>query len=236
MQKSVRHFASLSSGSKPLRWQSVQSLSPGSRTKGGRSRANWRLRASNHSSVHGPRPEVMSPMCAMNAGSWPFSSSIARSRRSTSDAEYGVSPIRTKATPPAGGWAAQPASSSNTENLYAVSLAQERQGMRFHCITGFLSHSLHDVPCSDRAIGADVVGRSGGHLAEHRPADLHRLVEVLGLHAPGAVVTRAALDHRHLGARHALQHLARLLAHVLHAGVAGDVVGDFSEWLLEVAF
>src|SRR5258706_438705 len=106
--------------------------------------------------------------------------------------------------------------------------------MRLYSAFRFFSDALHDVARRDRAIGADVVWLGRRHLPEHRPSDLHRVVKIFCLHAPRAVVAGAALDHRHLRARHHLQRLARFLPHVLHACMAGDVIGDLAERVLEV--
>ena len=57
----------------------------------------------------------------------------------------------------------------------------------------------------------------------HRPPDFERRLEVTLEDAPGAAMARAALDHREIGFGNELQHLGRLLAHVLGAGMAGDV-------------
>jgi len=54
-----------------------------------------------------------------------------------------------------------------------------------------LAHSLQDVAAGDSAIGAHVIGPRFRHLAEHRAADLHRVLEVLRLDAPGAIVPGA---------------------------------------------
>src|SRR5688572_25049301 len=100
-------------------------------------------------------------------------------------------------------WGISPASSNcgcewlRTPRSKAISHAQERKGMPL--FARGLAHALQYVPSRDRAIRADVVGRALAHLAEHRPADLHRVVEVLGFHAPGAVVPGAALDGRDPG-------------------------------------
>ena len=52
-------------------------------------------------------------------------------------------------------------------------------------------------------------GFASAHLAKDRPADLHRLLEILLFHAPRAVVPGAALDRGDLRAGHHLQELAR---------------------------
>src|SRR5437763_14969796 len=87
----------------------------------------------------------------------------------------------------------------------------------------------------DRAIGAYPVRLVLGHLAEHRAADLHRVLVVLLFHAPGAVVPRAALHRLYFRSRERFEHLARLLPHVLHARMTRDVIGDFAELLLEIS-
>ena len=72
VQNSLRQWSSRSVGAKPVRWQSVQSLSPGSSTNGWRIFANCSWRSRNQSSLHGPLPEVMSPMCTTKARSSPL--------------------------------------------------------------------------------------------------------------------------------------------------------------------
>src|SRR6202008_4818846 len=75
------------------------------------------------------------------------------------------------------------------------------QGDRVLLAAGGLAHALPDVAPGDGAVGADVVGRALGHLAEHRAPDLHRVLVVLDLDAPRPVVAGAALDRRDLRAR-----------------------------------
>src|SRR5438067_8409321 len=227
-QNTARQAASRAAAS----LQSSHSLSPGMRTNFCCRRANWRLRAASHASLQPSLPLPMSPPCTTKSSRSRFMSSIRRSSRSTSDALYGVSPI-TPNTRPLGGMLAQLATSSASTSLNAVGLAQEGERMRLYSAFRrvalpfrFFLHPLHDVARGDRAVGAHEVRLDCRHLPEHRPADLHRALVILGLHAPGAVVSRAALDHRHLGARNHLERFARLLSHVLHARVAGDVIGD----------
>jgi len=81
---------------------------------------------------------------------------------------------------------------------------------------------------------ADVVRLWLGHLAEDGLADLHRhLVELL-LAAPGTGVAGAALHGIDRGVGHEFERLARLLADVLDARMAGDVIGDLAQGPLEV--
>src|SRR5205823_10963483 len=155
-------------------------------------------------------------------------SSISASRRCTSALLYGVSPS-TPNTRPVGGTLAQPASSSANTSLDAVGLAKEGERMRLYSAFRILAHALHDVARRDRAVRAHVVRLDRRHLPEHRPADLHRVLVVLRLHAPRAVVAGAALDYGHLGPGDHLERFARLLSHVLHPGVAGDVIGHFAQ-------
>src|SRR3989442_3764650 len=96
--------------------------------------------------------------------------------------------------------------------------------MGLHGVLRFVPHALADVPRGDGAVGGYVIRLRLGHLPEHRPPDLHRVGEVLGLHAPGAVVAGAALHRGHRGAGNRLEHLTRLLTHVLHARMAWDVI------------
>src|SRR5882672_8188585 len=90
-------------------------------------------------------------------------------------------------------------------------------------------------PCPARCdarrwtIGADVVGIAARHLAEHGPADFHRVLVVLGLDAPSAVVPGAPLDSVQRRTRHKLQRFAGFLTHVLDPRVAGDMVGHLAE-------
>src|SRR5205809_169895 len=89
---------------------------------------------------------------------------------------------------------------AESSRLNAVSLAKQRKGMGFLGMRrgSALSYALHDMPPRDRAIGGNIVWtcavRPFAHLPEDRAADLHRAGEELLLHAPGAVVARAALD------------------------------------------
>src|SRR5882724_3203240 len=96
------------------------------------------------------------------------------------------------------------------------------------------THALLDVTRGDGTIGADVVGIDAGHLAEHGPADFHRVRVVLGLDAPSPVVPGAALDGVQGRARHELQRFAGFLAHVLDPRVARNVVGHLAEAGLEI--
>src|SRR5688572_13529836 len=175
----------------------------------------------------------MSPRCTTNESGCAFISSISRSRRSTSSALYGASPSTPNASSPCASGASGVAHAAS-QTLNAVSLAQERKRMALLDACGRFAHALHDVARGDRAVRAYVMGIRLGHLAEHRAADLHGVLEVLGLHAPSAVVARAALDDLHLRAWNRLEHLARLLSHVLYARMARDVIGDASERVLEI--
>src|SRR4029450_8667312 len=94
--------------------------------------------------------------------------------------------------------------------------------------------ALQNAPSGDRTVGADVVRFGLRHLPEYGLADLHRCSVEIALHAVRAVVPGAALDCRDARARHPLENLARLLADVLDARVARDVVADVAEWLREV--
>src|SRR6266699_5332304 len=114
----------------------------------------------------------------------------------------------------------------------SVSLTKQRQRMRLDC-TG-LAHALLYVTGGDRAVGADVVGLAASHLPEDRPPDLHGVFEVLGFDAPGSIVAGATLYRVERRPRYELQRFAGLLSHVLHARMAWDVVGHFSERGLEV--
>src|SRR6476660_1086605 len=95
------------------------------------------------------------------------------------------------------------------------------------------SDALLDPPTCDRAVRADVIRLEVVHPLEDRLADLHRLGEELALHAPGPVVTGASLDRVDRRVGNPLEHFARLLADVLHARVARDVIADFAERALE---
>src|SRR5213592_4708776 len=114
----------------------------------------------------------------------------------------------------------------------SVGLPKQRQGVRLDCPG--LAHALLYMARGDRAVGADVVGLVAGHLPEHRPSDLHGVLVVLGFDAPGSVVAGAALHRVERRPRYELQRFAGLLSHVLHARMARDVVGHFSERGLEV--
>src|SRR4051812_32878050 len=181
-------------------------------------RANCCLRASSQASLQVALPAPMSPTCTTKSSrSSRFMSSISRSRRRTSAAEYGVSPSTPNTTADAGA-CAQPASRTKNRDsphfsrnrkigtvpvfLDAVGLAQEGERMRLYSAFRLGAHPLHDVARGDRAVGTHVFGLSGRHLAEHRAADLHAVLEVLAFHAPRAIVSGAPLDHRHLRAGH----------------------------------
>src|SRR5258706_13852324 len=148
--------------------------------------------------------------------------------------------MRAKGTPTgAGATAAQPASNMKIRDRPrfpalktwsvpdfdsdAVGLSKQRKRMGFFRVAfiaafpAVFPYPLHDMPGGDRAVRAHIVGTRFRHAAEHRAADLHRVVEVLGLHAPGAVVACAALDGGDGGARKRLQQIPGLLSPVLHA-------------------
>src|SRR5438045_2335492 len=114
----------------------------------------------------------------------------------------------------------------------SVGLAKERQGVGLDCPGP--AHALFYMARGDRAIRADVVGLVAGHLPEHRPPDLHGVFVVLGFDAPGSVVAGATFHGVERRPRYELQRFAGLLSHVLHARMARDVVGHFSERGLEV--
>ena len=90
------------------------------------------------------------------------------------------------------------------------------------------AHALQDVTRGNRAVRTHVIGFGIGHLAEHRLADLHRLVEVFAFYAPGTVVAGAALDQRYLGAGQ-LQRVTRLVADVLHPLVTRHVIRHLAQ-------
>src|SRR6185436_21110399 len=94
---------------------------------------------------------------------------------------------------------------------------------------------LLDPAAGDRTVRAHVVRVVVVHPVEYRLADAHRFRKELDLDAPRAVMTGAPLDRVDFGSRNPLQRLARLLPHVLHARVAGNVVADLAERLLELA-
>src|SRR6266478_393565 len=114
----------------------------------------------------------------------------------------------------------------------SVGLPKQRQGMRLDCPG--LAHALLYMAGRDRAVRADVVGLVAGHLPEHGLSDLHGVFVVLGFDAPGSVVAGATLHRVEGRPRYELQRFAGLLSHVLHARMARDVVGHFSERGLEV--
>src|SRR5437879_158307 len=114
----------------------------------------------------------------------------------------------------------------------SVGLPKQRQGVRLD--RPRLAHALFYVARGDRAVRADVVGLVAGHLPEHRPSDLHGMFVVLGFDAPSSVVAGATLHSVERCPWHELQRFAGLLSHVLHARMARDVVGHFSERGFEV--
>ena len=79
-QKISRHRRRRASGSLQL----LHSLSPGSRMKRCRMRANWFFLSSSQPSLQAWALEPMSPTCTTNSSGCAFISSISRSRRSTS--------------------------------------------------------------------------------------------------------------------------------------------------------
>src|SRR4051812_19303163 len=123
--------------------------------------------------------------------------------------------------PGGGAPAAQPASRTTNANLNTVGFSKQRERMCFFrlafiaafpaAVPAVIPNALHDMPGGDRAIRADVIRDRLGHAAEHGAADLHRVFEVLGLHAPGAVVAGAALDRGDGRAGDRLEQLAGLL-------------------------
>src|SRR5882724_10043021 len=80
-----------------------------------------------------------------------------------------------------------------------------------------------------RAIAREVLRARAIYLPRNRPRDLARHGSVFLLDAVGAVVTGAALDGVHFGARDELQHLARFEADVLYAQMARHLVADLAE-------
>src|SRR5258706_12969805 len=97
-----------------------------------------------------------------------------------------------------------------------------------------LFDTLSNVAAGNRTVRAHVVGCGGRHLAEYRPAYLHRIREKFTLDAPGAIVARTALHRVDLGPRYEFEHLARLLPHVLHTQVAGNVIRNLAQRRLEI--
>ena len=85
---------------------------------------------------------------------------------------------------------------------------------------------VKDMLRRQRAIRHDMAARLRVGGAEHRPAHFHRHV-MGGLdHAEGAAMAGAALDHIHRRLGNQPQHLRRLGAHILGAGVTGQMHGD----------
>src|SRR5207248_870020 len=133
----------------------------------------------------------MSPTWTTKSRRSRFMSSIRPSSRCTSLSVYGVSPSTPNARPVAAS-CAQPQSRAKNrdrprfpiawETSDAVGLAQQRERMRLDGAIRLLAHALHDVAGGDRAVGAHIRSLRRRHEAEHRPADFHRIVEVLGLH------------------------------------------------------
>src|SRR5262249_2278256 len=125
----------------------------------------------------------------------------------------------------------------SSRSIESVGDAHEREWMRLaHAgIRVLRIDPLQDSPSGDWAIGAHVVGLAVAHALEHGLADPHRRRVELALDAPGAVVTRAALDGVDGRLRYPLEHLARFLSDVLHACMARDVITDAAKRSLEVA-
>src|SRR3954451_1334607 len=78
----------------------------------------------------------------------------------------------------------------------------------------------------ERAFRGQMRLRIAQRLAEDRPTDLQRGLEIAFHDAPGTAVTGAALDYADRRLGNEAQHFGRLLAHVLGARVAGDVQRD----------
>src|SRR6266545_6657951 len=97
-----------------------------------------------------------------------------------------------------------------------------------------LFDALHDRAAGDWAVGADVVRSVLRHLPEYRPADLHRRRIELALHAPGAIVARAALDGVYRRAGDRLDYFPRPLTDVLYPRMTGDVVRHLAQRRLEI--
>src|SRR5258708_33542153 len=117
----------------------------------------------------------------------------------------------------------------------AVSHSQQGDGVFQLGLPGRLHgpESFLDVVGGELAVGGEVVGREIGDLPEHRAPDLQRRGMELLLHAPGAGVPRAALDRQHLGAVNRFERRLGLQAHLLHARMAGDVIGALAPHILE---
>src|SRR5579862_3778150 len=91
-----------------------------------------------------------------------------------------------------------------------------------------------DLLAGHRTVAAVVIGLGALDTLCHRAADLRRGGPELALHAVGAVVPGAALDHLDGRARDQLECVAGLQPEILHAQMAGHVVGHLAEGLLEV--
>ena len=114
-KKSARNRASRSSGWYPLRWQSVQSLSPGARIKGRANCWNHSKRLCSMPSLQGLLPPLISPTWMTHSKpSARLISSTSRPKRTLSTGEYGISAIRAKAKGSSadGVWALAAASSA----------------------------------------------------------------------------------------------------------------------------
>src|SRR6185436_9701751 len=121
--------------------------------------------------------------------------------------------------------------------LEPVSNADQRQWMLLAGLPGAegaICDPLLYMAARDRAVRTYIVGGSGCHLAEDRPADFHRVREKFGLDPPGPVVPRATLHRVDLGLRHELEQLAGLQSHILHAQVARDVIRHFAQRRFEI--
>src|SRR3989304_9381029 len=119
-----------------------------------------------------------------------------------------------------------------TVGLQAIGDTQQRERM-LPC-RPIHAHALLDVSSRNRAVRADVVWVTRGHLLEYRTTDLHRVLVILALDAPGAVVPGTTLDGIHGRPRHHLQHFARLLPDLLDPEMTGNMVGDLPEGLREI--
>src|SRR4051812_7858195 len=97
--------------------------------------------------------------------------------------------------------------------------------LRMALVLRQLRYTLLDVMSGKGTVGGEIVRREFVDLPEHGPADLERrLVEFL-LRPPRARVPGAALDREHFRARHTLQRFGGLRPDLLHARMAGHVIG-----------
>src|SRR5689334_4371914 len=94
---------------------------------------------------------------------------------------------------------------------------------------------LFDLDRGERAIAHHYFRFGVAHSVEGLRAPLHRELEVLFLHRPGAVVRGTGVHGDDLGARDGAHHVARAKADLLRLQMTRDVIGDLPRSGAELA-